>query len=403
MSACLREKESAREILGPRRGITRRPPRRRRTRAAALLSTRRTTSTRSLFSLTASSSSTSCTSDIGHKNRPKLILNAKNQLVQVAHPDGQFSLFAYMPDSPLRRLHVTKDGTARAMLWDPVTQNLIEDLTPGGVSQATHTHEMGMDQLLVSQDAEGRRAFLRDTLNSVRGLADEIGTKVNYYSYEAFGSPRSEIEASPNRFRFTGREWDPETREQYTRWRNLLPALGRWSQPDPLYAESWMNERSFPVAELKLARLQFAGRSIADAASGLGPSLTSYLLNKRPDGGFPLSAIDTNHYGYAWMNPATASDPLGLITVRHGACGVLFAACEGASILFLSGCLAACAGTGPAVFAIGPFCALQCWAATTVASGICGGILVRCLEDADYCSQGFPKELEYGPKVRERW
>lgn len=120
------------------------------------------------------------------------------------------------------------------MLWDPQTQNVIEDSAPGGAAQESHTHEIGMDELLVSQRATGRRILLVDALKSVRGVVDEVGTKVNSYAYHAFGFARVQVEGTPNRFRFSGREWDAETGTQYNRWRNYDPSAGRWTQPDPL-------------------------------------------------------------------------------------------------------------------------------------------------------------------------
>lgn len=88
---------------------------------------------------------------------------------------------------------------------------------------------------------------------SVRGIADPAGAFVNQYSYAAFGAGRSQVETIANRLRFTARELDASTGQQYTRYRYLAPELGRWTQTDPIGMElvslprpSSPTERSFP-------------------------------------------------------------------------------------------------------------------------------------------------------------
>jgi len=161
--------------------------------------------------------------------------NAKNQLTQVTYPDSGFSLYAYFPDSPLRRLHVKKDGEATAFLWDAVTQNPLEDIDVGtGATQATHQHEMAMDSLLASSKAVGTRAYVVDPLNSVRAVIDGVGTTVNSYDYFAYGDTRIEQEVEGNRLRFTGRELEQDSGLLFLRYRWYGPKLARFFQPGPL-------------------------------------------------------------------------------------------------------------------------------------------------------------------------
>jgi len=161
--------------------------------------------------------------------------NAKNQLTQVTYPDGGFSVYAYFPDSPLRRLHVKKDGEATAFLWDAVTQNPLEDIEVGtGITIAGHQHGMAMDELVASSKEVGTRAYVVDPLNSVRALVNGTGGTPNRYSYFAYGEARSALEGEANRFRFTGRDWDAASGLQFTRWRYYIPSSGRWISQDPV-------------------------------------------------------------------------------------------------------------------------------------------------------------------------
>ena len=168
--------------------------------------------------------------------------NAKNQLTQVTYPDAGFSLYAYHPDSPLRRLHVKKDGAATAFLWDPQTQNNLEDIEVGsGATRATHQHGTGMDQLVGTEGPAGTRGYVTDALGSVRVVQDPIGNVTGRYGYTAYGEPRGEQESEGNRFRFTGREWEPESGLNFTRNRYYRPSCGCWVSADPIGFDGGMN------------------------------------------------------------------------------------------------------------------------------------------------------------------
>ena len=153
-----------------------------------------------------------------------------------------FSLYAYHPDSPLRRLHVKKDGEATAFLWDPQTQNNLEDIEVGsGATRATHQHGTGMDQLVGTEGPAGTRGYVTDALGSVRVVTDPVGNVTGRYGYSAYGEPRGEQESEGNRFRFTGREWEPESGLNFTRNRYYRPSCGCWVSADPIGFAGGMN------------------------------------------------------------------------------------------------------------------------------------------------------------------
>jgi RHS repeat-associated protein len=80
--------------------------------------------------------------------------------------------------------------------------------------------------------------YTQDGLGSVRELLDASQTTQNSYDYEAFGSAYNWSENVVNRYTYTGREWDAESRSIYQRWRNNFPTLGRFGQRDLLLSSN---------------------------------------------------------------------------------------------------------------------------------------------------------------------
>ncbi|MFH0791533.1 MAG: RHS repeat-associated core domain-containing protein [Candidatus Omnitrophota bacterium] len=76
--------------------------------------------------------------------------------------------------------------------------------------------------------------YSKDGLGSVINLTDSSGSVVEAYSYDEYGMPLSNPQHSNNRYLYTGREFDAETRLYYYRARYYDPAIGRFLQADPL-------------------------------------------------------------------------------------------------------------------------------------------------------------------------
>jgi RHS repeat-associated protein len=74
-----------------------------------------------------------------------------------------------------------------------------------------------------------------DHQGSVRALTDLTGGVVNTYAYDAYGNAEAAVESLPQRFRYTGREWDGVTRLYHYRARAYDPETGRFLQEDPLW------------------------------------------------------------------------------------------------------------------------------------------------------------------------
>jgi|GEM_PF-564862 len=77
-----------------------------------------------------------------------------------------------------------------------------------------------------------------DALGSVVALSDADGETVQVYEYDVYGQPAASDPNHPNRFMFTGREFDKETGLYYYRARYYNPTVGRFLQTDPIgYAD----------------------------------------------------------------------------------------------------------------------------------------------------------------------
>ena len=74
-----------------------------------------------------------------------------------------------------------------------------------------------------------------DHQGSVRAITDDTGAVVNQYTYGAYGNTETAVEAIPQRFRYTGREWDKDIALMHYRARVYDPDSGRFLQEDPIW------------------------------------------------------------------------------------------------------------------------------------------------------------------------
>jgi len=86
--------------------------------------------------------------------------------------------------------------------------------------------------LMMRRDSENY-FYMKDKLGSVVGLLDDEENVVASYEYDAFGSIVGETSSVWNPYRFTAREWDPDTGDYYYRARTYKPETGRFMQLDP--------------------------------------------------------------------------------------------------------------------------------------------------------------------------
>ena len=88
---------------------------------------------------------------------------------------------------------------------------------------------------LLASDAESARTYYHyasDEMSSITHVTDEEGNILNRYEYDAWGNLTVEEEQVPNRFKYTGEQFDPITQQYYLRVRFYNPVLARFMQED---------------------------------------------------------------------------------------------------------------------------------------------------------------------------
>ena len=179
--------------------------------------------------------------------------NARNQLIGIA--GGVSAAFAYDPIG--RRTSRTVGATTTTFLHDGA--NLIQERS--GANAAQYLTGPGLDQVFARTGSAATMTYLRDGLGSVFGLMDANGSLVTQYQYDPYGNTGTSGASSSNPRQYSGRENDG-TGLYLHRARYYSPAMGRFISEDPI---------------------------------GLGGGV--------------------NEYSYAWGNPISFADPLGLFVV----------------------------------------------------------------------------------------
>ena len=94
------------------------------------------------------------------------------------------------------------------------------------------------------------RYQLANHLGSTSLELDDVGQIISYEEYYSYGSAsyqavRSDVEVSPKRYRYTGRERDEESGFSYHGARYYAAWLGRWTSADPIGIRDGVNQYAF--------------------------------------------------------------------------------------------------------------------------------------------------------------
>ena len=253
------------------------------------------------------------------------LLNALNQSTQVgATPftDDPFGRRISQTISAEGGSASGGNGTTTRFLYDG--EQLLAETDAAGAITATYIFGPGIDEVL-QMERNGQVSYYHpDPLGSIVALTDGTGTLVERYEYDAFGQPTlfapdgtvRPTSALANRFLFTGREYDAETRLYFYRNRYYHPGLGRFLQRDPL---TWGPDdpRIFAARNLENHLLWFVGLpgfSVDDSTLPLFSDVVSEHV-VRTGGSVPTLH---NLYPYVGNNPVTLVDPFGLYSLVGG-------------------------------------------------------------------------------------
>jgi RHS repeat-associated protein len=163
-----------------------------------------------------------------------------------------------------RRIQKTGPSGATGYLHDGI--NVIEEVDAGGNAVARYTQGSGVDHPLAMTRAGVTSFYEQDAPRSITSLSDTAGAITDTYTYDSYGNLTASSGTTTNPFRYTGREFDPETGLYYYRARYYDPQIGRFINEDPLGFDGGMDFYAYadnnPVNEIDPLGLQ----------GGMGPT-----------------------------------------------------------------------------------------------------------------------------------
>jgi len=155
--------------------------------------------------------------------------DGENRLIKV-ESFGKVAHYRYDPFG--RRIEKEVDGKVSRYGYDGA--NVVLEYGPKGNIKSRYVHSLSIDEPLLLERGKRKYYYHADGLGSVTDLTDESGAFVKRYQYKSFGRIYSQIGALAQPFKFTGREWDPESGLYYYRARYYNPRTGRFLTKDPI-------------------------------------------------------------------------------------------------------------------------------------------------------------------------
>jgi RHS repeat-associated protein len=112
--------------------------------------------------------------------------------------------------------------------------NVLEEIDNAGSVLALYAQGAGVDQPLSQFRAGSASYYGADGLGSTTSLTNVSGTTAGTYVYDSFGNLSASTGSVTNPFRYTSREFDPETGFLFYRARYYDQSVGRFISEDPL-------------------------------------------------------------------------------------------------------------------------------------------------------------------------
>ena len=145
---------------------------------------------------------------------------------KIVFSDGSSTIYLYAADgTKLRSQHNSASGSRTL---DFCGSLIYENLSPKWLLYDEGYRDLGTV-------SGGMRFFIKDRLGSIRSVVDSTGAVMGQYIYFPFGGPADAVSADDGiqPFRFSGKEWDSALSSLDFGRRTYLPAIARWSSPDP--------------------------------------------------------------------------------------------------------------------------------------------------------------------------
>ena len=157
--------------------------------------------------------------------------NALDQLTGVVKNSVVVATYRYDPEG--RR--VERVSGSVSTLWSYDAEDVVRQrrTTSTAVTTALFMHGQGVDEPLAQVEVEssGSTYLHSDALGSIVRHTDGSGFITQTINYDAWGNIST---GSPILYAFTGREWDDDSRLQFSRARWYDPGQGRFISEDPI-------------------------------------------------------------------------------------------------------------------------------------------------------------------------
>ena len=142
--------------------------------------------------------------------------------------DGHIQLNRY--DAEGLRYEMEENGNLVRFIFNQDREAVSEEDTSG-----LNRLIRGTELIASNSSADSARTYYHyasDEMGSTTHIVDEAGAVQNRYEYDVWGNIMAQEEAIPNRFKFTGQQFDPVTQQYYLRARFYNPVVARFTQED---------------------------------------------------------------------------------------------------------------------------------------------------------------------------
>jgi len=162
----------------------------------------------------------------------------ENRLTGVTLP-GSAGTVSFKYDPFGRRIY--KSSSSGTLIYAYDGDNLIEETNSSGTAVARYTQGLNIDEPLAMLRSSATSYYQVDGLGSVTSLSNAAGAAAANYTYDSFGNLVASSGSIVNNFRYTGREWDPETSLYYYRARYYDLQAGRFLSEDSKHFKAGVN------------------------------------------------------------------------------------------------------------------------------------------------------------------
>jgi RHS repeat-associated protein len=138
-----------------------------------------------------------------------------------------------------RRVYKSSSSSTSIYAYDGY--NVIEETNSFGGVVARYSQGRNIDEPLAMLRNGATSYYEQDGLGSVTSLTNSAGTVANNYTYDSFGNLIATSGSTVNNFRYTARDFDPETNLQFSRNRYYDLSTGRFLSEDRLRFKAGVN------------------------------------------------------------------------------------------------------------------------------------------------------------------